>query len=330
MHQFTFLHGVLFWALLLASSVVFGCRYEVGPFSVDTLIIDGDTVYIERDQIMLPEDSLPGASNKELKRINRQLWTATVGLGLNVSNGDIQSYEGSLIPLDNFIGLNYAPQPNLAFHADFGACFLSVKTPRGSIDLSAIAGITRNKVKVKYTTLQDPLELNLDSIIGYGNDNHELFVEYFTRTETPEIGEVDSLYPQLKKTILEYGTTDASLKLRATFSRGPKSMRYFVESGIVKRFVTLKPTEDAFYLFNENGGMSLASPSSFSSINILVPHFAAGAEMRIRRSSGSDGSFQTVGAALSGSFPAASLNRGEQLAMQFSNFGISAYFRCFF
>ena len=93
-------------ALLSASSVSFGCGYEVGPFSLDTLIIDGDTVYIERDQIMLPEDSLPGASNKALKKVKRQLWSASVGLGLNVSNGDIQSYEGSLIPLDNVIGLN--------------------------------------------------------------------------------------------------------------------------------------------------------------------------------------------------------------------------------
>lgn len=330
MHQLTFLHGLLFWALLSASSVAFGCGFEVGAFSLDTLIIDGDTVYIEHDQIMLPEDSLPGASNKALERVKRQLWIATVGLGVNVSNGDIQSYEGSLLPLDNFIGLNYAPQPNLAVHADFGACFLSLNTPRGSIDLSAIAAVTRNKVKAKYTTLQDPSELNLDSIIGYGANNQELFVEYFTRTDTPEIGEVDSLYPQLKKTLLEYGTTDASLKLRATFSRGPRSMRYFVETGIVKRFVMLKPTADPFYLFSENGRMSLASPSSFQSINILVPHFAVGAELKIRSSSSSDGSFQTLGAALSGSFPAASLNRDEQLAMQFSNFGISAFFRSFF
>lgn len=330
MHHFTFLHGLLFWALLSASSTFFGCVLEVRPFSLDTLIIDGDTVYIEHDQIMLPEDSLPGASDKELKRVRRQLWSASAGIGVNISNGDIQYYEGSFRPLDNFIGLDYAPQPNLVSHADLGVCFLSINTTRGSIDLSAIVGVTRNKVKAKYTTLQDPLELDLDSIVGFGTNNQELFVEYFTSTDTPEIGEVDSLYPQLKKTLLEYGTTDASLKLRATFRRGPRMVRYFVETGIVKRFVALKPTEDKFYLLNENGQMLLASPAFFQPTNILVPHFAVGAEIKIRSSSNKEGSFQTVGAALSGSFPAASLNRNEQLTMQFSNVGVSAYFRCFF
>ena len=295
----------------------------------DTLIIDSDTIYIEQDQVLLPEDSLPSV-NPIRKQILRPQFSASCSLGANISQSTFQSMSGAFTPLNEFVGMAHTPQVNLAVGADFGAKFLTLKGNLGDIELSAIAGYSFNKIKIRYVSIEDPLQLNADSVLFYNAQDNELLMGFFTLTEPPFIGEVDTLYVPLQSALLDYRSHDVSAKLRATLNRGNRRARYFLETGIVKRFVAMQSTEDSFYFLNENGSYTSTMSNQVKPGNLLVPHFAVGAERNIVADGASQDRFFTLGTVVNLSVPSVMIYEDELMIIESKNFGIHVFARYFF
>jgi len=298
-------------------------------FVADTLIIDSDTIYIEQDQVLLPEDSLPSAA-QPLRQFRRPQLSASFSLGANVTQSSFQSISGAFTPLNEFVGMAHTPQANVAAGADVGVKFLTLKGNLGNIELSAIAGYSFNKMKFRYATIEDPLQLNADSVLFFEAQENELLMGFFTLTEPPFIGEVDTLYVPLQSSLLDYRTHDVSVKLRATLNRGTRRARYFLETGIVKRFVAMQSTDDSFYFMNENGSYISTMANQVKPGNLLVPHFAIGAEKSIFADGATQDRFFTLGAFVNLSVPSVMIYEDELMTIESSNSGVHVFARYFF
>jgi hypothetical protein len=313
----------------MAAIESFALCAEFAEIPSDTLIIDGDTIYIEKDQVLLPNDSLSSADLK-LNRVPKHLFSATAAFGLNATRAFFELGSSEYALLGDFIGAknNLALNPTALF--DLGVRFLTIRGPAGNLELSLASGVCLNKLKVGYTSLKDPLQLKVDSILSFEASEGELMVQYFTITQPPNIGEVDTLYPQLARSMLHFSSIEASGKLRATLNRGPKAVRYFLETGIIKRFVSLRSGQNDIILLNEQGNWRSVQSSMLQGINMLVPHFAAGAEIKLSGPSRMDETFFTIGAQLNASLPVSTLSRTDVLSIATGNVGLSFCGRFFF
>jgi len=323
-----------FYSIFLCSAAaclplsVFACN-EVYFLAADTLIIDSDTIYIEQDQVLLPEDSLP-ASAQQLNRIARPHGSVSLSVGANVTQPTFQSTSQAFTPLNEFVGLAHAPQVNVTAGADFGVDFLTLRGNFGDLQLTAIAGYTINKIKIRYATIEDPLILNADSLLFFEAQDSELLMGFFTLTEPPFIGEVDTLYVPFESSFLDYRSNDVSAKLRATLNRGPRRTRYFLETGIVRRFVKTQSSEDSFYFLNETGAYTSTKANQVRLVNLLVPHFAVGAEKSIFTGGATQDRFFTLGAVVNLSVPSAMIYEDERMTIDSKNYSIHVFGRYFF
>jgi len=326
-----FFRSVIILGSLLAWSADYAGATDLLSFKLpgDTLILDGDTIYLEPEQRNIQRDSLIFDS-KSPKSSKRHLLAASCYSGLNVSSYSFQSALGDLILLDDFIGNPPTPKTNWVGGFDCSARFLSISGPLGTIELSAVAAFNLNKLKARYTTLQNPEDLQVDSILAFNGSGGELEVEYFTITDPPDIGEVDSISLELNQALLIYSAPELSAKLRITLNRGPRSVRYFMESGIIHRTISLKSDENTIYLLNSSGVWKTAKSAELAVKRMLVPHVAIGAELKVPNFLQGEGSFFTIGAVANVSLPKTVIGSSNELALQMGNFGLAIFGRYFF
>jgi len=295
----------------------------------DTLIIDSDTIYIEQDQVSVIEDSVLSPRSSP-KSIRRQLWCASIGAGVNVTSASIQSNSNGFRLLNDVVDLSMQPQANFRVGGEFGARFLSLKGNRGNIELTASVAFSLNKIKIQYASVKTPSQLLQDSIVQFSSESNELILSYFLLTEPPDRGEVDTLSVALSRPLLAYSTKDLLATLRATFSRGFKYPRFYVETGVAKRFVKFAEGGDPFYLLSEDGRWTTIQSENLKGRNLLVPHFAIGFEKNISGEFSSNNRFVTLGASFSASVPSATFSNNESIAIELSNTSVLVFARSFF
>lgn len=324
-----FLAALLFgatpgWAL----SFEFNCLFCTG----DTLIIDGDTIFIERDETLLGLDSSSlDKTPAPLAKQRKHIWNLGVGLGLNNTHSSFQTFGSSLVTLNDFVGRKQSLQSNALAFAELGVRFASVKAPGGKIELALVAGAGLNQIKSQYATIANESQLAVDSLLSFGSDAGELYSTYFTITEPPDIGEVDTLYMDLVNQKMSFHTVDVPLKLRVSFNSNTKPVLYFIESGVVRRFVTATYIPANHYLLNTSGAWQSFAPNEFATNRLIAPHFAVGAERKLASpSAAGDQQFFTIGASASLSLPAISVNQGALLVLDVSSFSIALFGRFFF
>ncbi|MFM7727296.1 MAG: hypothetical protein ACKO7B_11380, partial [Flavobacteriales bacterium] len=213
---------------------------------------------------------------------------------------------------------------------DVAARFLSITGPVGTIELAGAAGFNLNRLKARYTTLQNPADLLKDSVLAFNDNGGELLVQYFTITSPPNIGEVDSISPRLNQAMLTYSAPEVAAKLRITLNRGPHAFRYFIESGIIHRSVQMKSQESNIYLLNSAGNWTTVKPNDLAVKRMLVPHIALGTEIQVPDFLNGEGTFFTAGAVANVSLPMSIIGSTNQLALQMGSFGLSIYGRYFF
>jgi len=319
--------------LLLTGATSFGHSCITTPIvfamESDTLIIDTDTIFIEQDQVQLPEDSLPGESLKRT-RVKSHPWSASLSIGVNLTHAQVLANSSDYKTINDFIGLPYRPQPNVLFGADLGYRFLTIPSNAGGIELSAIAGYHRNKISVGFASIENPSDLNRDSLLFFNNEGGELVLGYFTITDAPFIGEVDSTYLFLNKKTIDYQTHDVTAKLRATLNNGPRRARLFLETGVVRRFVRLNDATQELYVLNENGTYDVLNSEQITGRNLLVPHFAVGVEKRFDANGVYQDNYFTLGSSFSASFPSASFYANDFFNVEIRNYAWSVVARYFF
>lgn len=300
----------------------------------DTLIIDGDTIFIEKEENALESDStgLPDKTSlpRKLTRPPLRIWSVGIGLGLNTSLSRFESYNGNLFPLDGFIGNTPGPKVNWTGHLELGARFFSITVPDGKVELSLFSGVSWNMIRAGYSSLSDPMQLDTDSLLGFGTEEGELYYSYFTVTGSPDVGEVDTFFVDLDQSEMKLTTADIPLKLRVSLSRSSKPTRYYIESGVIRRLIVNRTFESAHYLFGDAGEWQKIEGDEFVFNRILTPHFALGVERKISTGQAMDQKFYTLGAQLNAAVPGIVINQGSQLAVDVGSFSVNAFARFFF
>lgn len=334
------MHAAQLKYFVLLASFVFGVMPYSGIASNcldllcmrDTLIIDGDTIFIERDDSALASDStaLPEKGAAPIAKQRLHIWNAGVGLGVNNTISSFQTFSSNLSTLNDFVGRRHPVQTNALAYVDFGARFASVNSPNGKIELSLVTGAGLNQIKSQYLTLVNEDQLLVDSLLRFGSEANELFYEYFTITEPPDIGEVDTFFVDVVSQKMTYNTLDVPLKLRVTLNRNNRPIRYFIESGIVRRFVLSSQIPANHYLLNSSGTWQAFSPSDFMPKRLITPHFAAGVERKLPFRGALEQQYFTYGASLAASLPSISINEGSLLVLDVSAFSITFFSRFFF
>lgn len=295
----------------------------------DTLIIDGDTIYVEKEEILFSPDSFP-SSSPGFRRVRPARWCAALAAGIHVSRMSSVPYSEDQPALNNFLDRPYKPLPGWTFSADAGARFLTLKGSVGTIEVAGITGLALHQARFQFASIENPSELAVDSTIAFKDDNGELLLQYFTLTEPPNIGEVDSIYPQLAEAEIRFGLRDVSAKFRATFYRKPQSIRYFVETGVIKRYVEMTTlTHDFYYIENYRAAIAM-NETRWRVSNVLVPHFAFGVEKTLQTEGIADRPYWTLGTIMQFSTPAATVMRSELFAVELQNFSLAIYGRFFF
>jgi hypothetical protein len=232
--------------------------------------------------------------------------------------------------LNDFVGLAMLPQVNLSMAGEFGMRFLTIKGNRGNIELTASIAFSMNKIKIRYSSVKNPSQLQQDSILQFSAESNELLLSHFKTFESSDIGEVDTLSIDLSKPKLIYNTRDVLATLRATYSRGSNRPRYYFETGVAKRFVKFSKSGDPFYLLNEDGTWTTIGSEKLPGRNVLVPHFAIGFEKNISGDFSSSKRFVTIGASLSASFPSVTFITNETISIELRNAGVLIFARSFF
>ena len=319
---------VLFVVVASHCDAAFAFFYDYEALS-DTLIIDSDTIYIEQEEVSISNDSIL-RQPVDSKPMRRQLWCAAVSAGVNSTLANVQSNSNTFRLLNEFVDYTSVPQANFSIGGEFGMRFLTVKGNRGTLELTASAAFALNKIKIRHTSVKSPSQLNQDNILEFSSDSNELLMSYFTITEPPDIGEVDTLSIDLNRPLLVFNTHDVLASLRATFSRGFKYPRIFVETGVRKRFVQPVKNSDPFYLLNEDGEWMTLATERIDKRNLLVPHFALGIERNIAGEFSSSKRFVTVGASVNASFPSATFSSNELLSIEVKSLGLMIFARSFF
>jgi hypothetical protein len=187
-----------------------------------------------------------------------------------------------------------------------------------------------NKIKIRYSSVKNPSQLQQDSVLQFSSQSNELLLSYFTPTGSPDIGEVDTLSIDLSRPQLVYNTSDVLATLRATYSNGSNQPRYYFETGVAKRFVKFSKSGDPFYLLNEDGKWTTIGSEKLPGRNVLVPHFALGFEKNISGDFSSSKRFVTIGASLSASFPSVTFITNETISIELRNAGVLIFARSFF
>jgi hypothetical protein len=295
----------------------------------DTLIIDTDTIYIEQEEVTLISDSTIGQAVAS-KPMRKQLWCVSLKAGVNNTLASVQSNSNSLQLLNDFVGFRSLPQPNLCVGGEFGMRIHTIKGNRGSIELTASVGYSLNKIKIRHASIKAPSLLQQDSVRQFLSDSNELLMSYFTVTEPPDIGEEDTLSIPLNRPMLVYNTHDLVASLRATYSRGFKFPRFFIETGVARRFVQLSKKSEPFYLLNEDGEWSTLDSEGLDKRNLLVPHFAIGIERNFAGEFSSANRFVTLGASVNASIPSATFSDNIQLSIDVKSIGVMIFARSFF
>ena len=329
-----FLKGLLVAILALMSNEFLSasCKPYECFSSVDTLIIDGDTIFIERQEGLLISDST-GLTQPEPSRLKRpplRIWNVAFAAGFNTSGTSWESLTSDFQSLDEFLGRKHPAKLNPLIAAEFGGRFASIRTPGGALELSVNSGIALNQVVSAFTAVSDINQLVRDSVLGFGTEANELFVTYFAVTNPPDIGEVDTAFVDLQAAVLKLNTVDIPLKLRVTLQPNGSSTRFFLETGVMRRLITSKDFSGNLIMLNDRGEFHPFLSDDFQTKRILAPHFAVGVEKRIPMGNAINQKYYALGALLSASIPGLTWNNSADLSFDVGSVSLSAFARFFF
>jgi hypothetical protein len=323
-----FVYSALLFIGALGSSL--HCRASAFSLKelIDTLIIDSDTIYIERDLISIADDSLSENSSRT-SRNNSHPWSVSLSAGVNITDTRITSNSAELIPLNDFLSIPYSPLANQVGGADFGYRFLQLPGSIGTIELSALTGYSFNKIDFGFSSVENELELNADSIVFFRGDEGILNMGYFVVTGAPGEGEVDSVDISLNRPRISSRTHDLSLKLRGTLDLGFRKTRFYAETGVIRRFVAPHSSNGVFYFMNENGYYQVLESKQIRPVNLIVPHIGLGIEKNFAEDTGNPEQLFLIGASIHASLPRSTIYNDEFLSIEISNFSFNAFVRFF-
>lgn len=297
----------------------------------DTLILDGDTIYIEKRQRTVNLDSLQEKLNHDIieKRVPQHRLSLAAQLGWNQTIGTFHSNYQSLAPLNNFMEKVNSRKGNLAYGLDVGYRFWDAPAKSGTVHLSGHAGLRYNEINIMSMQL-DENALAHDSIIGLQYINNRLELHYFTIFDTTDmgiIGELDTAFVQTSEALTYFKTWDIPLKLRATYHLSNTPVCVFGEVGFVyRKIVAQGQTIANNYLVNHSADWDRFDKMYFRPQDIITPMFSIGMEILLGKK-GIVSKHWSVNACLTSCLPSRAINPEGYFNIQTQNYVFSAALR---
>ena len=322
---------VIFPDLGLSSDFAASCISRIYSPS-DTIIIDGETIFIEKEYIPTNMDSLREANQADIKLrpIPLHLFNVALHVGMNITSATFGTSLSDFTPLNNFVDNKVSVQRNLTSSIDMSARIWRFPAMNGQVDLELHSGIGLNKVKINVNSF-DVDSLLRDSLILLRYNDNELYLEYFKIFPPGPFGELDTAIIPIMSNQIKYATIDVPIKLHTAWTAQKSLWTVFVEAGIVKRFV-VQSSRSAFdnYLVNKSGAFLKLPESDFNTKNLIRPVFGIGAEKKIESGIASTASYFSVGASANAVLPATAFNQSSLFYVDIMSYSLSAFMRFHF
>lgn len=266
---------LLFVLLPMVSSASWAVR--------DTIILDGETIYIEKKEVVTDLDSLQEAAHRDrLKSHSERGFPFFVGVygGANITNATHAGGIDAFKTLDNFMERSSVNRVNSSFGAELGYSIFNAKAGKIDFSLQVCSGIGINKIKIGAYALGEN-EMNQDSLIRLSKMGDDLELLYFDSTGFGPggviIGELRTIKVPVSDNDIILNTIDIPIKLRFLFSKESSSFKYFLDAGIVYRKLSAKTVPNQF-LVNSNGHYIKLDHEYFDFIDyMIVPQIGIGA-----------------------------------------------------
>lgn len=242
----------------------------------DTIILDGDTVFIAKRERVLNIDSLQTNQENDIITKKTHQYRSSIGIegGFSRSIGSFQSAYENLEPLDNFIHHQKSKDSSPILGIDFGYCLQGIHTSHGNLFTTLHTGLRYHTLRIHSSVLNES-QFTQDSLISLEYIDQELFLHYFTifdSTSEGIIGEIDTTIIQTQRVQNSFKTLDIPFKVRVTFQPMESPVSFFGEIGVLYRILQSHGREISHnYLVNSQSEIQRFDNSVFTPSNFFTP-----------------------------------------------------------
>ncbi|MFN0031048.1 MAG: hypothetical protein ACKVOR_02700 [Flavobacteriales bacterium] len=266
--------------LFTANSAIALTHVVLNSACADTIILDGEYIYIEKQDVIMDVDSLEEAAMRDLRKekIKKERANLDLVVGFNANMTSYGTSVSNKQPLDVFMGQSKSIRPSASVMLDGGIHLFSQKVSNGERRLSLRVGLAYNHLNFMSTTFTDPMQLEQDSILRFYTKGDRLVLEYFNNTDpnNPLIGEVDTIDISLTRKAQQIKVWDVPLRLRYTAGMNDR-WSWMSECGIIYRMTKSYDVQD-HYLISQNAEPQELLQSDFKVKNQLLATLGIGAK----------------------------------------------------
>lgn len=284
----------------------------------DTIIIDGETIYIEREVERTNLDSLQEEAKDDVKtkRVSQHRLSIQVNAGLNETFATYSTSVSDKVPLDIFMRKEKSTIVNPRLSIEAGYRLKRILVGANNLDISLHSGFGYNQIRVESVQFADENLLLQDSIIGLNYADDEIRLQYFLIADTMAggiiIGEPKTLVIPVKKSLTKISTLDIPFSLRTTLNTGKSGLSVFLEAGVVARIPLKSGVQKADnFLINNKAEYEKLPAAEFEVKQLIRPVFSAGVGYKLPSAADDKGNFWTLGLQLTAYTPPTALNSGS-------------------
>lgn len=296
----------------------------------DTIIIDGETIYIEKNYVDM--DSIAKATKNDVRKkpVSNHPFGAALHFGLNRTATTFGTSVADFEPLNNFVNDDLSSKYNLVGALDLSLKIWSFPAMSGQVDLSINSGIGLNSVNIECDAFNVD-SLVRDSLILLRYTDNELVLEYFNYFEPDLVGELDTSYIPISKNNISYKTFDVPVKIHVAWTPQKSLWSFFAEAGAIKRFIRQNKSDTYDNLLvNKSGEFVRFKADEFDALDLIRPVFSFGAERKIEPKSENSLTYLSLGGQFSAVLPATAFNRSSLFYTDVKSFSLSGFLRFHF
>jgi hypothetical protein len=274
------------WGFCLFGLLVQSLLFAVSHIPCDTLILDGQVVTFEPEEVP-SEDSLTDPNEKkERKTIAQQRWFTDLSFGVNNTITEYSSQLDGWLTLNEFMGDNKIAKANAMAAWECGGTIWHVETQAGELNLSVITGVHAQQYQSAHLILKNEDWISEDSILSLRAENGLLLLDYFdvfNPGQFPPIGEADTLDIPYAASTAYIRAFEIPLRIQVIGEFGNRNWRWNAQAGVVQRLVQHGFGEsgyrgEAMLLVTDRGEVQRITSESILPKHVIAPQFSIGIE----------------------------------------------------
>lgn len=302
----------------------------------DTIIIDGEVIYIEKEEVRTNLDSLNEAAGKDRRRspgeLNMHFHLGCHGL-IGGTWSSVTGESPNFQTLERFTGKSDFFLLNAGGGLDLGYSLFNRQKGKTVLDIQLWSGVSFSQLRLGSRTFDRSLFLQ-DSLTGLIRSGNDLILNYLDSTGTGAQGETlweqRSLEIPVKNEVHVYRTMDIPLFLRFHLTPAGSALNYFADMGVVYRKITLESGSERFLVNGRAQLQMLHHDNLQAADHLMVPVLNVGVTMRVSslmKSSGKSGLADkiSIGGMASSQLLPAIFNDSDAYRYSFTSFGLRIF-----